>query len=384
MTGSYTHDFGPFEGRIWLNCAHQGPLPRVAVEAAQEALTWKIAPHHLDDELFTSIPHTMKERLGRLVGTPANDIILGNSTSYGLHLLANGLPWRAGDEMLLVDGDYPADVFPWLALQKQGVRIRFIQPHDAVVTAEELESNLTAATRVFCTTWVNSFSGYAVDLPALGSVCRMHEVLFVVNGSQAVGTRPIDLSTTPVDALTSCGFKWLCGPYGTGFCWIRPDICEALDYNQAYWLTMQEGRDLNHMRDYTLRNDLGARQYDVFCPANFLNVKPWIAAVDYLLQQGIERIATYNERLVTRLIEGLDPDQYTLLSPREGSARSTLVLVSHRQAERNSAISEALLHAGIDLSLREGQLRFSPHLYNTEDEIDRALEVLARAGSAQI
>ncbi len=377
MSVSYAQDFGPFEGRVWLNCAHQGPLPRVALEAAHEALAWKRMPAHLTDALFTEVPLQMRAALGRLLGVPADEIILGNSTSYGLHLLANGLPLRAGDEVVLVAGDYPADILPWLDLQRRGVRLRFLHPQRLVVQAEELERAFTEATRVFCTTWVNSFTGAAVDLQALGNVCRQHQVLFIVNGSQAIGTRPLDLSQTPLDAVTSCGFKWLCGPYATGFCWIRPDVREQLDYNQAYWLAMQAGRDLNQMRDYTLRTDLGARKYDVFCAANFLAVKPWLAAVEYLLTEGIEQIAAHNERLVDRLIAGLDPERFTLLSPPAGPERSTLVFVTHRDAERNPAIHAALQQAGIDLALREGQLRFSPHLYNTEDDIDRTLQALA-------
>ncbi|MFL5692669.1 MAG: aminotransferase class V-fold PLP-dependent enzyme [Ktedonobacteraceae bacterium] len=291
-------------------------------------------------------------------------------------MLANGLPWRSGDEILLVDEDYPADIFPWLDVQRQGVHICFLHPQSLTVQAEELEHAVSDVTRVFCTTWVNSFSGAAVDLHALGTVCRSHNVLFVVNGSQALGARPLDIRHTPHDAFTSCGFKWLCGPYAIGFCWIRPDVRESLDYNQAYWLTMQAGRDLNHMRDYTVRTDLGARKYDVFCIANFLDVKPWRAAVEYLLTQGIEQIAAYNDQLVTHFIEGLDLEKYILLSPREGPERSTLVFVTHRNPERNPAIYTALQRSGIDLSLREGQLRFSPHLYNTEDELDQVLQML--------
>jgi cysteine desulfurase/selenocysteine lyase len=373
----YVDDFGPFEGRIWLNCAHQGPLPRVASEALQEALSWKIAPATLPDALFTSLPLQMKEALGRLVGVPASDIILGNSASYGLHLLANGLPWQAGDEILLVVGDYPADILPWLDLQRRGVRLRFLRPQTASVHAEELASALTPTTKVFCTTWVNSFSGYALDVHALGAVCHTHDVLFVVNGSQAVGARPLDLSHTAIDALTCCGYKWLCGPYATGFCWMRPDVRDSLDYNQAYWFAMQAGRDLNQMRDYTLRTDLGATKYDVFCPANFFNVKPWLASVTYLLAQGIEQIAQYNNQLVARFLEGVDPKRYTLLSPREGPEQSTLILLSHHQPDKNPAIYAALQQAGIDLALREGQLRFSPHLYNTPDEIDQTLQILS-------
>src|SRR5436309_5239375 len=87
-------DFGPFDGRTWLNAAHQGPLPRVAVAAAEEALAWKVAPHRLRDELFTAVPRRLRASLGRLLTASADQVVLGNSTSYGLHLLANGIPWH--------------------------------------------------------------------------------------------------------------------------------------------------------------------------------------------------------------------------------------------------------------------------------------------------
>lgn len=98
-------------------------LPRIAVEEAHEAIAWKIALYHLTTELFLDIPWPMKCALGRVIGVPAEDIILGNSDSYGLHLLANGIPWRVDDEAVLVKGDFPSDILPWLALKKGGQRL---------------------------------------------------------------------------------------------------------------------------------------------------------------------------------------------------------------------------------------------------------------------
>ena len=229
-------DFGGFDGRAWLNCAHQGPLPLVAVAAAERALADKAAPHRMGDEAFAEVPRRLKDVLGRLVGVPAEEVILGNSTTYGLQLLVQGVDWRAGDEVLLVDGDFPATIVPWLPLAERGVRVRLLRPEGGVLDAGQLEAELTPATRLFCTSWVFSFTGHAVDLAALGRVCRRAGVTFVVNGSQAVGARPLDLAELPVDALVSCGFKWLCGPYGTGFCWLAPDLLASLTYRPAYWL----------------------------------------------------------------------------------------------------------------------------------------------------
>src|SRR5215472_9515529 len=240
--------FGPFDGRIWLNTAHQGPLPRPAVDAARYAAELKAAPHRIGDADFSEVPERLRVLLARLVGGAPEQIVLGNSTSYGLHLVANGLPWEAGDEVLVIDGDYPATILPWRRLGARGVRVRPLCPASGLLTASELAVAIGSRTRVLAVTWVDSFTGRALDLDALGQVCRRAGVLLVVNASQALGARPIDVSATPVDAVISCGYKWLCGPYGTGFAWLHPGLLDRLRPQQAYWLAMQAGRGLDQMR----------------------------------------------------------------------------------------------------------------------------------------
>ncbi len=378
MNQNYAEDFGPFGDKVWLNCAHQGAIPRVAARAAEEAIQWKVAPFHLTTERFGEVPRRLRAALGRLIAAPADDVILANSASYGLHLVANGLPWREGDEVLLMKGDFPSCILPWLGLETRGVKVRFIEPRDRVIQPDELEAAITPATRLLCATWVHSLSGYAADLRGLGAVCRERGVLFMANASQAIGARPLDVSDMPVDALTCVGFKWLCGPYGTGFCWIRPDIRETLQYNQAYWLSMQTADDLGKENAApALRSDLGARKYDVFGTANFFNYKPWTASIEYILDKGVESIRDHDQGLVSRFIAGLDRDAFDLLSPEdESERRSTLVFISHRRRDRNQAIHEALRARGVYVSYRAGSLRVAPHLFNTESDIDRAIEAL--------
>jgi selenocysteine lyase/cysteine desulfurase len=377
MNEDYSKDFGPFDDAVWLNCAHQGPLPRAAAEEAREAIAWKIAPYNLTTERFSDSPRRLKQALGRIIEAPAEDIILGNSASYGLHLLANGIKWKRGDEVLLVKRDFPSDILPWLGLEKRGVVVRLVEPHNHVLSADELRENVTPATRLLCTTLVHSFSGFAVDPTALGEICRSNNVIFVLNTSQALGARRVNVSTIPVDAITNAGFKWLCGPYGTGFCWMRPELRESLDYNQAYWLAMQTADDLaNEPEVPVLRTDLGSRRYDVFGTANFFNFKPWAASVEYLLSRGPENIERHDNELVSRFIEGLDLSKYVLHSPQEGPACSTLIFVSHREPMRNGEIHARLRDQRVFAAHRAGKLRFSPHLYNTNDEIDRAVSLL--------
>jgi selenocysteine lyase/cysteine desulfurase len=189
-------EFGPFDGRVWLNTAHQGPLPQSAVRAAGQAAEQKVAPHRIGDGDFTEVPERLRRLLAELVGGAPEQIVLGNSTSYGLHLVANGLPWQDGDEVLVIAGDYPATTLPWQRLADQGVRVRSLRPADGLLSAAELAAAAGPRTRVLAVTWVDSFTGRALDLHALGAVCRQAGVLLVVNASQAVGARPIDVATT--------------------------------------------------------------------------------------------------------------------------------------------------------------------------------------------
>jgi selenocysteine lyase/cysteine desulfurase len=377
----FAKDFGPFDGRIWLNCAHQGPLPGPAVAAAQAALELKISPQRIRDDLFEEIPRRLREALGRLIGVAAAEIILANSASYGLHLLANGIPWRDGDEVVVVEGDFPANFLPWLGLRSRGVRVRWARPCSGTIWAEELAPLFGPGTKLFCASWVHSFTGYAADLEAIGQCCRLAGVRFVLNASQALGARPLDIASTHVDAVTSCGSKWLCGPYATGFCWVRPEWLESLECHQAYWLAAQSAIGLAQGSNVGLQVPREPRAYDVFGTANFLNFMPWTAAVEYLLDCGIEMIQRHDESLVSLLVAGLEERGYALISPRAGAARSTVVVASHRHSERNPGIYESLRDQGVDIALRRGNLRFSPHLYNTTEEIDQALDALAAAAA---
>lgn len=371
-------DFGPFHGRIWLNCAHQGPLPKMAAKEAQEAIDWKCSPYELTTRRFAEVPSRLKHALARLIDATPEEIVLGNSASQGLHLLANGFPWKEGDEVLVVARDFPSDILPWLGLAPRGVHVRYLRSELPLPSNEELSAAITDATRVFCTTWVHSFSGYTADIESLGAVCRAHGVTFVVNGSQAIGARPISVRNTPVDAIVVAGFKWLCGPYGTGFTWMRSELLESLTYNQNYWLSQMTADDLGNPAD-ELRLPDGpptARKYDTFGTANFLNFKPWAAAIEYLLSLGIERIGRHDRSLVDTFLDGLDKRRYTVESPLSGDARSTLVFISHRDKERNQGTRSILSESGIDVAFRNGALRISPHLYNSVEDIEKVLRIL--------
>ncbi len=369
-------------GRVWVNTAHQGALPDVAAEAARTAVDWKQHPFELTQDRFDGVPQKLRETLGRLVNVAADEIILANSASYGLHLVANAYPWQAGDEVLVMAGDFPSDILPWMLLEKrQGVVVRQLRPRGVVVEADELAAAITARTRLFCTTWVHSFSGYAIDVDGLGAVCRDHGVTFMVNASQAAGARPIDLAQTPVDALTSVGHKWLCGPYGSGFCWIRPALRARLAPTKAYWQAMLTAADLEgDLDDIVMPDGVPVHGYDVFATANFFNFMALTAAVELLLDADVATVRDHDQRLVARLLDGVDRGRFDVLSPEAGERRSTLVFLSHNERDRNAEIVQRARAEGIFATCRNGRIRVSPHLYNSDADIDRALDAMHRFG----
>src|ERR1039458_10277711 len=121
-------EFGPFDGRVWFNTAHQGPLPRAAVIAAERAAALKAAPYRIGDNDFSEVPVRLRGLLAQLIGSPTEEVVLGDSTSHGLHLIANGLSWTKGDEVLVIQGNYPARVLPWQRLARSGVKVRSVRP----------------------------------------------------------------------------------------------------------------------------------------------------------------------------------------------------------------------------------------------------------------
>jgi selenocysteine lyase/cysteine desulfurase len=384
--------FGDFEGRVWLNTAHQGPLPEPAVAEAGEAIAWKRSPRHLVGRRFHEVPARLRRAVAALLGVAADDVVVTNGASYGVHLLADGLALSPGDAVLVMAGDFPSNVLPWLGLESRGVAVRrlasrrgrpVVGPDDV---AEALAAPGAGRPRVLCLSWVHSFSGHATDLAALGALCRERGVAFVVNTTQGLGARRLDLSALPVDAVVNAGWKWLCGPYGTGFCWLRPELRERLEVNRRYWLASRTADDLQDAGGgeedaFPDPAALGARRLDVFATASFFNVKPFAAALETLLAAGLDRIEAHDRALVDRLVDGLPRERWRLVSPEAPEERTPIVVCSHHEADleqdRNREVFEHLAAAGLDVALRRGNLRVAPHLHNTPEDIDRLLEALA-------
>ena len=375
----YSKDFALAPGHVWLNASSEGPIPKVSAAALQEAMAWKLSPHQLTIAKFQQVPLELKKAIAGLIHVPYDEIILGNSATYGVHLLANGLPLRAGDEIVLMRNDFPTDILPWLHLKDKGVLVHQIQPAGEVLTLAEVEAALTPKTKVVCLPQVHSFSGWPLDITAIGNMCHRHGILFIVNMSQTIGAFEVNVAGLPIDAVVCAGYKWLLGPYGTGFCWVKTELRERLEYPQAYWISLMDENALSTKDEIVLKKDRSSRRYDIFGTANFFNYVPWKASIEYLFNIGMAQVQGYNQLLVDRIIDGMDIEQFELLSPVDKGRRTNIVVFSHRDRARNANILEYLKTQGVYAALWKSKLRLSPHIYNTMEDIERLLSVLCTA-----
>ncbi len=361
--------------RVWLNASHQGPLPTQAAAAVAEMVRWKQQPHHLmAPGAFNEVPDRLRSVLTRLLSVSADELVLANSSSYGLHLVANGLDFRPGDEVIVARNDFPSDVLPWTRLRHKGVVTKQLQPHRQVLTPAEIAPEITPRTRVVCLTWVHSLSGRMIDLDGIGQLCLDNDALFVVNGSQGVGGIPINPGDHPIDVLTSVGFKYLCGPYGTGFCWLSPRALDRVTTTKLYWLNSLSADDLaaEELDLDSIEAPDSARRHDVFGTANFFNFAAFATSADLVTRTGIERIHAHNLDLSERLVSGIDRRRYEV-QDRGDPKNSSAVLFLRPLGRSLEDAARELADARVDVARRRGMIRVAPHFYNRPDEIDWAI-----------
>jgi len=312
------------------------------------------------------------------IGAQPDEIALLGPTSLGLSLFANGLPWREGDEVLCYHGDYPANVYPWLELQRRGVFVRYLEPDEpGAITSELVERALGPRTRLVALASAHFFTGYRIDADAIGALLRARGILFSLDAIQTLGAFPTRV--THVDFLSADAHKWLLGPLAIGIVFVRKEHFELL---RPTLLGAWNVQCPNFVTQDEIRFVPTAQRYEpgVLNAAGIYGMK---AAIELINRHGIDAIAARLLELRAHLLARLEPLGFHLLGPRRASTATSITTVRHERAS-SATLFAALEKAGIIASLRhdrEGRdyLRFSPHFYNTEAELDRVAEVLRAA-----
>lgn len=356
----------------YLNAATQGPLPsrtcraieRTALQAQYGALA-RPQEHAPGD--------VARGQLARLLGAVEDGFAFTANTTHGLNICARGIEWRPGDNVVLPAREFPSVLRTWLQLRELGVEVRLVHSAGVGPTVEELMGAMDARTRAVSCSAVAWDSGAFIDLEALGRRCAQAGCLLIVDGIQAVGAVELDLRALRVSALTFHGYKWLLAGFGCGALYVAP---EALDRIQPRFVGEQAfviGADPADDAPW----QPGARRYTAG-GANALGLTALSASLGLIEQVGLPRIAAHNRRLGQLLVDGLLrlAPAVQLVSPTDPERRAAIVVFTLGEPGRDEALVARLAERGIVVVCRRRGVRVSPHLYNTEEEIDRLLAAL--------
>lgn len=366
----------PQVGRApYLNAASMGPLPERARTAIEAYNRRRSDIHSLRGADFEPVLARTRRAAARLIGAEADEIALLPNTSHGLNLAALSLPMEPGRRVVVSDREFPANVYPWLAMERvRGARVDVI-PADARGKPDEarmLEEVARGDVGILAISAVQFTDGWVADLEALGRACRAHGTWFVVDAIQAVGQMPLDVRACAVDVLAAGGHKWLCGPFGTGFTYVRREVVGRMEPRVVGWTSVTASADLERVLDYELAWVEGARRFEVA-------TQPWqdyaglAQSMELLLEAGPARIRGHLLALQDPLAAWLAERGVHVDSDPRPERRSGIFAFTPADAP---GAYRALHQAGVACSLREGAVRLSPHLYNQPEEMGRVMDVL--------
>jgi cysteine desulfurase / selenocysteine lyase len=370
------HRFFPIsKSKIFMAHAAVTALAGPAAEAMSELI--RKCSEDFDDfsETFALIKQT-RESAGRLLHASPDEIALLGPTSLGLSLVANGIAWAPGDEVVCYLDDYPANVYPWINLRDKGVVVRFIEPAQiGELTVEAVERTLTPKTKLVALASCSFISGFRIDIAAIGKLLRERGILFCLDAIQTLGAFPTTVEH--VDFLSADAHKWLLGPVAIGVVYVKKEL---FDLCRPTLLGAWNIKAPNFVAQNQVEFVDGAQRYEPGV-LNVPGVAGMKATIDLLLEIGIEKVAERILSIRSRLVFGLVELGFTpLAATTTASHFSGIITVSHPSRDIPS-LFKRLSENRVVCSPRQDRqgnhyLRFSPHFYNTEDEVDRVLELL--------
>ena len=361
---------------IYLNHASTGPLPQRSVDVVAEWGRLRSNPQRLPQDLqFGTLART-RSLIGELIGADAGEIALAANTSFGINLAAFSLPLEPGDVIVTPDLEFPANIYPWMAAaDRRGGEFRRVPLVDGVADTETILRALDDdCVRVLAVSWVSSANGARLDLTALGDACRARGIYFVVDGIQGLGPLALDLRELKVDLFSSGAQKWLLGPWGAGFVYVRQELIAKLEPHDVSWLGVRDSDDFTRLPDYDLTWRDDARKFE-FITLPYQDFAAANASLELIHELGAANIVTHVERLADFIARWVEShDDLELVTPNERTRRGGIVSIRPRDA---TAASGRLTAANVAHSLRQGMIRLSPYFYNTEEELERALPLLS-------
>jgi cysteine desulfurase / selenocysteine lyase len=365
------------EDATYLNLAGQSPTPKVALRALQAALELKKFPQRIPDSAFFDLPNRIRASIAKLIGAKPQEIALTTGASTGMAAVALGLNWQPGDEVITAKGEFPLQYATWKPMEeREGIKLKIVAPRDRFYSADDFIAALTPKTRVVSVSHVRFDNGAMLEVARIAAACHAQGALFLLDVSQSCGAVPMNVADLGADFLVSAGYKWLLGPFGTGFFWAKSEHIANARPGPFYWMATGGADNFAALSVDDPKPGADAKRWDAAETANYFNHAPFEAALEFVLRAGPETVAAHNRKLIDFMYERLPKDRCMPTSPLDHAQRGPYGCFAARRPENTAALYERLRKENIITSLREGNIRVSPYLYNTERDIDRLISVI--------
>ena len=375
-------DFPALERWTYMDVAGRGVLSR-AVRAAVDAQLDERMMNGGDKTKFFALIESARERFAQLINAEPDEIAYTKNISDGLNMIATGIDVKSGDNMIVCpELEHPNNVYPWLNRRRDGLEVRTVKPRDGHIPVDEMIKLIDGRTRVVTASTVTFAPGFRTDVDTLGKACRERGVLFLVDGAQSVGVLHTDVRKSNIDALAVSTQKGLLGLYGMGFLYCRREAAEKLHpaYLARFGVDLGEAHEAS-MGDEEFKLMPAARRFDLG-NYNFVGAAAVNASMGELLGHGTVHIERYVTQLGHALAQGLLDLGLPVSGGKPGPHLGSIVTVGKMDDnhygtgdERYNRLYAWLGENRVKLSIRRGVLRFSLHLYNNMDDVNRVLEL---------
>jgi selenocysteine lyase/cysteine desulfurase len=364
---SYRSQFPVADRLIYLNHAAVAPVALPTARAMSGLVEDTLRNGAQNYKQWEAAYVELRHAAGRLIHCDPAEIAITKNTSEGISTVAMGLDWRAGDRIVAFREEFPSNQYPWQRLEARGVKIDWLSATDPLDRIDEA----ARGARLLAISFVQFLSGYRTNLEAIGRICRDRGVIYFVDAIQGIGAFPLDARAAHIDALAADGHKWLMGPEGCAVFYISSALQEQVAPVEFGWMNVVANGDYGS-RDMTLRPDAGRYECGSLNTVGCYGLR---AAMEFLLEIGVERIAPVVQSLGDRIDAGVRRRGYEVLIERTPETGAGIVSF-RKQGVDSAALVEKLLGKGIITAARAGWVRTSPHFYVSEEQIDRFLDCL--------
>lgn len=368
---AYRSQFPFTASKIYMNHAAVSPF---SIDV-RERMDWFINNRSFGEiefyEEIQEIRALTRKQIAKLIGGDSENIAFTSNTSEGLNWLAQGLKWKKGDQIILNDLEFPSNIYPFLNLKKKGVEIVYVKSHNGCIDVADIEAVITPRTRLLSISFVEFLSGYRNDLLEIGALCKKNNIIYSVDGIQGLGVMPIDVKQCHIDFLSSGGHKWLMGPMGVGFMYVGNTLMKELQPVFSGWLSVEDPWDFFN---YDQKPAADARRFE-YATQNHLGIYGLSAALELLDRAGTAAIEQHLLILGQQFVDRLPEFGLKFTGAADSYYWSGIYTFRGPDCDK---IFEYLKQNNVICSLREGCIRFSPHFYNTRDEVMEVIEFIAK------